>query len=215
MRNRYFALRDGRDYGIDLLRIVAMLMVVVLHVLGHGGVFGAKELSGANYWSAWFLNIACYCAVDIYALISGFVGYRVKHGYAGIAELWLRVALYSVSFAALYCILFPSEAGRLRLLFSFFPATRGELWYFTMYFGLFFLMPVLNAAVQAMPEKLLRNTVVASVFLFCVLPFLWNRDTFYLKHGYSLIWLLVLYLVGAYIGKYRAFEKMNRAAALL
>lgn len=30
-----------RDYGIDLLRIVSMLMVPMVHILGQGGVIGA------------------------------------------------------------------------------------------------------------------------------------------------------------------------------
>ena len=31
---------SGRNYGIDLLRIVAMMMIPLLHVLGHGGILG-------------------------------------------------------------------------------------------------------------------------------------------------------------------------------
>ena len=32
-----------RNYGIDLLRMVLMLMVVILHIFGHGGALGATE----------------------------------------------------------------------------------------------------------------------------------------------------------------------------
>ena len=32
---------DNRNYGIDLLRLFAMFMVVILHTLGHGGVLNA------------------------------------------------------------------------------------------------------------------------------------------------------------------------------
>lgn len=28
----------ARNYGIDLLRLISMLMIVVLHVLGQGGI---------------------------------------------------------------------------------------------------------------------------------------------------------------------------------
>ena len=35
---------DNRNYGIDLLRIIAMFMVVLLHVLGPSGIlFEAKN----------------------------------------------------------------------------------------------------------------------------------------------------------------------------
>ncbi len=30
--------KDSRNYGIDLLRILAMTMIIIVHILGHGGV---------------------------------------------------------------------------------------------------------------------------------------------------------------------------------
>ena len=55
-------LTDRRNYGIDLLRLVAMFMVVILHVLGQGGVLSAT--TGDKHHIAWFLETAAYCAVD-------------------------------------------------------------------------------------------------------------------------------------------------------
>ena len=37
----YKANIQTRNYGIDALRIVSMLMIVMLHVIGHGGVIKA------------------------------------------------------------------------------------------------------------------------------------------------------------------------------
>ena len=57
-----------RNYGIDLLKIVSMFMVVILHILGHGGVLEhALDLS-LNDTIAWFIEILCYPAVNIFAL---------------------------------------------------------------------------------------------------------------------------------------------------
>ena len=36
-----------RNYGIDMLRLIAMFFVVILHVLGHGGAM--KNATGYNY----------------------------------------------------------------------------------------------------------------------------------------------------------------------
>ena len=70
-----------RNYGIDLLRIVSMLMVVVLHVLGQGGVLKTSTPLSIGYSVAWILEIAAYCAVNCYALISGYVGVNSKFKY--------------------------------------------------------------------------------------------------------------------------------------
>lgn len=34
---------EERNYGIDLLRIVSMMMVVLLHVLGQGGILDGSD----------------------------------------------------------------------------------------------------------------------------------------------------------------------------
>ncbi len=46
-----------RNYGIDLLRIISMMILPVLHVLEHGGVLNASITLSLNYCTAWFLNI--------------------------------------------------------------------------------------------------------------------------------------------------------------
>ena len=59
-----------RNYGIDMLRLVAMFFVVICHVLGHGGVM--KNATGYNYSVSSLLQIVAYCAVNCYAIISGY-----------------------------------------------------------------------------------------------------------------------------------------------
>jgi surface polysaccharide O-acyltransferase-like enzyme len=53
-----------RNYGVDFLRIISMFMVVILHVLGHGGILKQAEPFTTKYWIAWLLEISCYCAVN-------------------------------------------------------------------------------------------------------------------------------------------------------
>lgn len=62
-----------RNSGIDLLRIISMIMIVTLHLLGHGGILNNLEPFTSGHYSAWTLEIIAYCAVNCYALISGYV----------------------------------------------------------------------------------------------------------------------------------------------
>lgn len=211
----FLRLREDRNYGVDLLRIVAMFMVVVLHVLGSGGIIWSEEIRPGNYWSAWFLEIAAYGAVDIYALISGFVGYKTKHRYANLAVLWLSVFFYSASFTVINKFLYDPSIGKKKFLAACFPVLRGNIWYFTMYFCLFFFMPLLNAAIERVPRRTMKTAVISLVALFSLIPLLWDVDPFYTMGGYSLLWLIVLYVIGAYIGKYRPLSRMKKTTALL
>ena len=54
--------------------MVAMLFVVILHVAGVGGVNKAYPLHSAGYITALLLRSVTFCAVNCYALISGYVG---------------------------------------------------------------------------------------------------------------------------------------------
>ncbi|WP_162011068.1 acyltransferase family protein [Streptococcus sp. S784/96/1] len=67
-----------RNYGLDLLRIIAMLFVLILHTLGKGGILETVQEGTKAYNMAWLLEIMAYGAVDIFAMISGFVGFSQK-----------------------------------------------------------------------------------------------------------------------------------------
>lgn len=65
---------EQRNRGIDLLRMTAMWMVVILHILNKGGVLAAAAPLSAGQGTARLLETAAYCAVNCYGLISGYVG---------------------------------------------------------------------------------------------------------------------------------------------
>ncbi len=197
---------DTRNYGVDLLRIVSMLMVCILHVLGAGGVLGATEPFSANYMLGWFLESATFCAVNCYALISGYVGVHAKHKYAGIVNLWLQVAFYSVLILLVFSKFLPAYVTKTEIVKAIFPVSMGQYWYFTAYFCLFFMMPVLGNGIKAASKAQARGALLACFVLLTVLPLFAARDIFSTMQGYSVLWLAFLYCVGAYI-KVHGIEK--------
>ena len=48
-------MKTERNIGIDLLKIVSMLMIVTLHMLGHGGVLDDMPPMSRCYQVAWFI----------------------------------------------------------------------------------------------------------------------------------------------------------------
>ncbi len=55
----------SRSSGIELLRILAMLMVITLHRMGHDTLNSAVQFS-PSYYILWFIENASYKAVDIF-----------------------------------------------------------------------------------------------------------------------------------------------------
>ncbi len=204
----------SRHYGIDLFRIVSMLMVVTLHVLGQGGVLEAAFGQGGKYEIAWVLETACYSAVNCFALISGYVGLRAKHRYANIAALWLQVLLVTLALSVVQYIRFPSTFTLEAAAPSLFPVFHRTYWYFTDYTILFFFMPLLNSAVHSLDKKMLRNALIFIAVLFCTSCWFpgpaFNKDPFTLKNGYSVMWLMLVYLIGAYLAKYEVLATVKK-----
>ena len=196
-----------RNYGIDLLRITAMFFVAALHIIGIGGIITGSALLSPQFLTAQFLRIAMLCAVNCYALISGFVGWDKKPRLSGLLILWLRAVLF-----CLFATLFFSRNHNLdhkTWLSVLLPVTTGQYWYLTAYAGLFVLMPLLNLAVEKMPKRELTVTLGGILLLFSVFPISPLTDAFYLHDGYSVLWLAVMYLLGGYLGKYDTLSRFS------
>lgn len=145
-----------RNYGIDALRMLAMFMVVLLHVIGPGGVIWAETFS-VQYELAWFLEIGAFCAVNCYALISGFVGIDAKYKISNLFWLWLRVAFYSILITIGAWLIKPGLVTKEDIIKSFFPVMTRPYWYFTSYFALFFFVPILNFVIIHMEKTQLKK----------------------------------------------------------
>lgn len=196
----------NRNYGIDLLRLVSMLMVVTLHTLGHGGVLNMvaeRAASGkvVNYGVAWLLEILAYGAVDIFVMITGYAYAKSKYKFSGLFVMWLQVFFYSLGI-----YLYLNKVWKPFLYKSedlgqwFFPTVGGKYWFFTAYFALAAIIPVLSAAVRHLTEKQLRAVLIACFVL--TVPSVWGSDLFHMKDGYSMAWFVVLFLFGSYLRLY-------------
>lgn len=193
-----------RNYGLDLLRMLSMFMIVNLHVLGNGGAMIRISGQESTYYAAWFLETCAYCAVDLYGLISGYVGVDSKYRPARILELWFQVFFYSAGITLFYRILAPGLLAEDSLWKAIFPVSWKTYWYFSSYVGVFFLMPYLNRMINSLKEREIKKLSVTLFLVFSVataLPKVNGSDFLQLVGGYSFAWLLILYLLGACIKK--------------
>lgn len=193
---------DKRNYGIDFLRLLSMFYVVVLHTLRHGGVSDALEAGTAGYVANWFLQISAFCAVDIFALISGYVSYTDKEKpvkFSGYFNLWFQVVFYGCVTGAVMSIINPEWVTSSDYIKMFFPVSNSLYWYFTAYTGLFLIAPVINAGIRSTDEKTLKRLFVLIIVVFSVAEIVTKKQK--LDRGYSFAWLLILYVLGGIIKK--------------
>ena len=189
-----------RNPGIDMVRIVEMFAIVINHILDHGKVIKTFR----QYPELKLLNIICFWHVSSFALISGILGYKTNN-YSNLLYLWLCPFFYSLGIHFIFKKFRPDWVKNEKLIRVFFPVTFSKYWYFTQYFGMYLLLPPINKGISLLGKTELRLLVASTLSVYIV----WkdainpNSNVFSMCGGYSVLWLLIFYLRGAYIGKYK------------
>ncbi len=196
--------KSERNMGVELFRIVSMLLVILLHVMGHGGVYTYAEPLSTNYMVAWFLETVGYCSVNCYAIISGFANVKTKFKFRRFVHLWIETVVLILTMTAIAHFFIPSvEVQREWWIAAIFPMAKRELWYICAYFLLFPLMPLLNKGLHAI-SKWQHIAIIFWLQVPTVIKLIVHKDSFGLSGGYSTIWLISLYVIGAYFRMYGA-----------
>ena len=210
-----------RDYGIDLLRIISMLMVPIVHVIGQGGILGTAVPFSIQYESAWMLMSFVLVAVNCFILITGYVYYGKETKYYRLATLWIEVLFYSILILLLFYFMFPTEFGFEDVWKNIIPTfyTKGQFsryWFFTAYVGMFLISPFVNIALKYFDKKQDLAAFLSLFIIFSLLPTILNQDmAFNLNEGYSVLWFVVLYYTGGLLHKYEIFKKLKSNKWLL
>lgn len=192
-----------RNYGIDILRIISMFFVIMLHSLGRGGVLNFYKSEDTGYYVFWFFETVAYCAVDIFGLISGYVGYTDEQKpfkMKNYVNIWLQTVFLGICTVAAFHIFQPDLVTGEDYLKSLFPVSNDLYWYLTAYTALYFFMPVLNGAVRSLDEKTVKKLLAVFFVVFCCYENLGRHFKF--DRGYSFAWLALLYFAGAAIKKH-------------
>ena len=188
-----------RDPGIDLVRILAMWSIIIHHVLFHGKVLNKYN----NYKILNFINICSFWHVNSFSLVSGIIGYKTNK-YSNLLYLWFWVVTYQVGIHFIYKINKKNRDISPIFFYDFFPVIYSKYWYFTVYFGMYLFLPIINKGISS----LTKNEHKLLIFSFYGIYNIWNdymnqKDVFGLNNGYSIIWFIISYITGAYIGKYK------------
>lgn len=204
----------SREYisSIDVLRTVSMLEVITLHYVGN-----IIDLSSGQVidWGLWFLKMICFCAVNIFGLISGFLGCGIQKEKNEYLHSSIVNKLVSVF---VWCGII-TTIGIARgwvtdtrtVLLALFPFLNGRLGYVWAYAGCILFIPYMNFLFTRVEEHTLRNWIVILTVLLSIARTVVNYDSFGIVGiGMTTGWLMYLYLIGGYIRKYRCIVSEKR-----
>lgn len=203
-----------RNYGIDLARIISMLLIINHHIIYHGGPFSKTKKYSIEYKFLVFYNLICCSGVNVFGMISGCVC-SFSYKFSNLYYLLFLTFFYNITIALLFYYFHPYL--KLDIKYFLYPLFISDYWYFNAYFLMYYFIPVINKGLAEINQKTMKYFIINLFLLFSCFGEIRNysirfflKDIFYLKRGFSYIWLLILYLYGSYFGKFRINNKIKK-----
>lgn len=199
MNERNISMKTGnRNYGISLLKAVSMLFVLNLHILGGGGILETIKSDMIKSDLVWILETVSFCAVDIFAIITGYLSVNSKGSLGRIPPRWLQAFFYAFVMEVLLHFMFGFPLSGQDLLVVLLPVSGLEWRYFTSYFIVLILEPYINAFLMELGHDG-RRQIGVLIFAASAWTTFCLHDPVNLLYGYSFIWIFLLYVLGAII----------------
>ena len=187
---------ENRDYSIDCVKALAVVLVILHHVVDCG--FTMSDTAGGSLKMVWyFLRSVSLTCVNLFALVTGYLCVTSNGAHKRLLGLWLQVLFIGLAISIAVSAAGGTVSAR-DWVRTFFPVVTGEYWYFTAYVVVCLFMPFINPGARALEGKTFARLLLAFFLLMSVSSLFTTADPFVLKNGYSFAWLLVVYLFGAY-----------------
>jgi surface polysaccharide O-acyltransferase-like enzyme len=184
-----------RQSNFELLRIIAMLLIVTHHYSVHGGWVFPSGFEVHKFY-AQSLSIGGKLGVNLFVLITGYFAYESKFKWNGIISTVSKTWFYSIVILLIFYIATPSTITAKMFIMNMLPF---GYWFVTAYIVLLAISPFINIMLNKLTKKLhLKFLIIFTII--SVTPLL-NGPV-----G-NLSFFIYLYCIGAYIKEY--YEHIN------
>lgn len=179
---------------MELLRIIAMFMVVTLHCLGNGLLAGNQELSAYNLILVRVLDSFCLIANVLFFLLTGYYQIDKKVSIKKVLTLWGKTIFYALSILVICQFLHIKTY----LYASIFPVLSGEYWFISAYIALYMLLPIVNIMLNKLTKHQFTYLIVALLLMCGIIEILFNPAGMFSR----MTNVLTIYCIGAFIKKF-------------
>lgn len=159
---------NSRDYSIDILRIISMLMIVSLHFFSYSPAVIQIDPFSATGCLKRILHSISLISVNCYVLISGYYIYKFKFSLSKLIRILCEVLFYSIVF---YLIFLQTDLANLtvkELLLAVAPTLTRQYWFVTTYVGVYILSPIIRDVINVLDKKTHSLIVFLGFLLFVV-----------------------------------------------
>lgn len=221
-----------RSSGIELLRIIIMIQIVILHIYDYGkaastmGEIGQGVLiKGDLFWSF------CRTPVNVFILITGYFlvssAFDLSKIKSKVIRVYLPMIFYSVVIAVIFWVAQPwaIELTPSTIAKAFMPFFSREWYFLSLYILIVLFSPFLNMVLGKLEKRHYQFLLLIGFILFSVWPTLSIITPFSnvlsvqkiveLFGGKSFGSFVFMYIIGGYIKRFAPNFKTPRARYLL
>ncbi|MGM9853974.1 MAG: acyltransferase [Muribaculaceae bacterium] len=192
--------KGPRQSNIELLRIIAMFLVLIVHAdywsLGVPSLDEYASNPVSSVVRAVIEGCAIIC-VNVFICISGWFG--IKSTIKGLFA-FLFQSVFLVSLTYIFAIIYGSATFSLSGIRECLFIKTTPLWFVLAYLGLYILAPILNKYVETAEKKQFLG-ILMLFFTFQTLFGISGSASFVMS-GYSVFSFVGLYLLSRFINKY-------------
>lgn len=189
-----------RNSNHELLRVLAMYMIVFIHANMYLGSFCSGTI---GKFFGGFVNGICNIGVSCFILISGYYG--VRFSVQKLVRMECMMITYSLLETLILCVAFPDKMqGAVlleQLVKSFLPFITRKYWFYSCYVCLFLLSGYIQKFIDQLKQKEFGRLLVLLLILFSVLPTLFYFELIP-DNGKGLVQMIMIYMIGRYIRMY-------------
>ena len=191
-------MQKQRQSNIELLRIIAITMVLMLHFNLHG--FTPDVLSGSIPFS-WcslrgnLIESFCICAVNVFVLISGY--FSIKLSVRSVLNLYIRCFIIGLITYVAYILISGESISLYAIAGRSMAFTHNHWWFVVSYLGLMAISPILNAGCETLDKRTYQYVLL--LFSAAMIYLGWWKYLEITNGGYSLIHFIYLYVIARYV----------------
>lgn len=195
-----------RQSNFELLRIIAMLMIVLVHANYYSlGAPNQSDIQSTPFLSFWriFAEQICIVGVNVFILISGWFG--IKPSLKGLCSFLYQVFFWGC-LLVLVGLLFNLDLPIKPCLKVFWFG--GYYWFIIAYIGLYLISPVLNAFLDKTTPKSLLALIICYFITEFIFGWIINSESY--NAGYSAFSFIGLYLLARFVRLYASSKRLSR-----
>ncbi len=203
---------NSRNYGLDLVRAIAIILVPLVHSFGNSN-YNQTPMNGMGMFFLLMVRCIAFCCVPFFIMLTGYCNSEKKVSKTYFKKIKNILLIYFiVSIITMFYKIFylKDNSSIYNLIIGIFNCqTIPYAWYIRMYIGLFFMSPYLNILYHNINSRQNKKIFIIILIGICSFPqtlqafSIANHSIDIMPAYWNQLYPILYYMCGCYIKEYK------------